>query len=232
MRLFWRWAFHRLYTLFAFTYEFVSRAVSLGHWRAWQRAVMSHLPPPDAGIVLELAHGTGDLQLDLLGAGYRSVALDLSAQMGRLARRKLARKGMTGALVRGDAMKLPLADGSMSAAVCAFPTAFILRRKCLSELERVLRPGSSAVVVMAGELDGRGPLRYGIRMLYRLTGQVGSLADDSEPHQFFGESGFLADTTVMQLTDSRAQLLVLTKPPKPTLEFPPPSWDSATVTMA
>ena len=222
MRRFWRFAFHLLYNRFAFAYDFVSRAVSLGHWRMWQRCVMPHLPP-DAGVVLELAHGTGDLQLDLLGAGYRSVALDMSAQMGRLARSKLARNGVTGAFVRGDALKLPLEDESISAAVCAFPTAFIFQRGCLSELERVMRTGSCAVLVMAGELDGRGPLRFAIRLLYRLTGQVGSLADDSELHQFFGESGFLADRKVMQLAGSRAQLLILTKPPRPTLEFPPPS---------
>ena len=220
---FWRWAFHLLYTRFAFTYDLVSRAVSLGQWRAWQRSVLPQLPPPGAGVVLELAHGTGDLQLDLLGGEYRSVALDLSAQMGGLARRKLARNGMMGEFLCGDAKKLPLANESIAAVVCAFPTGFIFQRECLSELERVLRPGSRAIVALAGELDGRGPLRYGIRLLYRLTGQGDAMADDRELHRFFGESGFLADTEIAQLPGSRAQLLVLTKPPKPTLEFPPPS---------
>ncbi|MCZ7544410.1 MAG: hypothetical protein M5R40_13175 [Anaerolineae bacterium] len=43
-RLWWalvRFGFRLLYNELAFTYDLVSRVVSLGQWRAWQRAAFS-----------------------------------------------------------------------------------------------------------------------------------------------------------------------------------------------
>lgn len=216
---FWRFSFHLLYNQCAFAYDHVSRAISLGHWWAWQRSVLRFLPPPNAGIVLELAHGTGDMQIDLHDAGYHSLALDLSPNMNRLARKKLRRVGLSGNFVRGDATRLPLSAEAVAAVVCTFPTAFIFRRQTLGELQRVLQPGAPACIVVAGELDGRGPLRSLIRCLYRLTGQARQLRSGSDMRNYFGESGLVAEAPVVQLAGSSAQLIILTKPLKPTLEF-------------
>ena len=57
--------------------------------------------------VLELAHGTGNLQLDLHAAGYTSIGYDLSPYMGRIARRKMRDNGITPHLARGMAQALP-----------------------------------------------------------------------------------------------------------------------------
>lgn len=214
----WRFGFHLLYNQCAFSYDHVSRAISLGHWRAWQRSAMQFLPPPEAGIVLELAHGTGDMQIDLQHAGYHSLALDLSPSMNRLAQKKLRRAGLSANLVRGDATCLPLPAEAVAAVVCAFPTAFIFHRQTLYELGRVLQPGASACIVVAGELCGRGPLRSLIRLLYRLTGQAGQLPGSNDLHGCFGENGLMADAPVVQLAGSSAQLIILTKPRKPTLD--------------
>ena len=145
--------FRLLYHECAFSYDFISFAVSLGHWRRWQRAALRFLP--ENGAVLELAHGTGQTQLDLLRAGYRCVGIDLSPNMGRLARRKLQRAGVSGDLTRGDALSLPCADASFSAIICAFPTAFIFDPACLNEMFRVLENGGIAVVVLS-----RRPARW------------------------------------------------------------------------
>jgi ubiquinone/menaquinone biosynthesis C-methylase UbiE len=48
--------------------------------------------------VLEVAHGTGHLLLDLVGLGFEPVGLDLSLSMSRLAARKLRR------VLNGDAL--------------------------------------------------------------------------------------------------------------------------------
>ena len=209
-----RAAFRLLYNQCAFAYDLVSRCVSLGRWRDWQRAVMPCLPPTDAGVVLDLAHGTGDLHGDLLRAGYRCVGLDLSPQMGALTRRKLRKAGLAGALTRGDARRLPFADESLAAVVCTFPTAFILERATLAELRRALKPGASAIIVIGGALDGRGPLRMCIRALYWLSGQSRQSLPKRGLRDKFDDSGLQTRVDTVRLADSAAQLVILTKPPK------------------
>ena len=221
LRPIWRLAFHLLYNDLACSYDLVSRAVSLGRWRDWQRALLPLLPAADAGRVLELAHGTGDLHIDLLCAGYRCVGLDLSPQMGALAQRKLGRAGLAGALLRGDARHLPFADESLAAVVCSFPTAFIVQRQTLAELQRALQPGAAVYIVMSGALQGRGPLRLLIRLLYWLSGQNQQPTQAADLRAYFGDSGFLTSSHSAPCDNSAAQLVILTKPPKPTLEFPP-----------
>src|SRR5688500_14679907 len=76
-------AFQQLYGPFAWAYDWVSRTFFLGQWRAWQRATIPHLLGPD---VLEIGMGTGDLQFDLLRAGFIARGIDLSPQMMREAR--------------------------------------------------------------------------------------------------------------------------------------------------
>ena len=209
-----RAAFRLLYNQCAFAYDLVSRCVSLGRWRDWQRSVMPCLPPASAGIVLDLAHGTGELHSDLLRAGYGCVGLDLSPQMGRLAQRKLRRAGLAGALLRGDARRLPFADESLAAVVCTFPTPFIFEWETLAELRRVLQPGAAAIVVLSGALDGRGPLRLLIRGLYWLSGQTSAPHNVSGLCAQLGNSGLEARMEEARLADSAAQLLIMTKPPK------------------
>src|SRR5690349_21397341 len=105
-----RFGFRLLYNEMAFTYDLVSKAVSMGQWRCWQRAAMKYLDPvnPEAySLILELAHGTGDLQLDLYAAGYKSIGYDLSPYMGRIAQHKLNKYQIDPRLVRGSAQELP-----------------------------------------------------------------------------------------------------------------------------
>jgi ubiquinone/menaquinone biosynthesis C-methylase UbiE len=73
-----RFGFRLLYNELAFTYDMVSAVVSLGAWRCWTRAALRQLASD--GLILELAHGTGNLQLDLAAAGRRSVGFDLSSR--------------------------------------------------------------------------------------------------------------------------------------------------------
>ncbi len=207
----WRFCFHLLYHRFAWTYDLVSRCVSLGHWRSWQRTVLPLLPPPAAGPILELAHGTGDLQIDLIGAGYHSFALDRSPNMGRLARRKLTGRGLRSQLLRAEAQALPFAADSFPAVVCTFPTAFILQPETLGELARILLPGGRAVLVLVGQLDGRGALPRFISLLYRLTGQSDQLEADAALRQRFRHPAFALETKIARLDGSAAQLLILTR---------------------
>ena len=62
-----RFGFRLLYNELAFTYDTVSWVVSLGAWRCWVDAALAHLDGQSP--VLELAHGPGNLHIDLALAG-------------------------------------------------------------------------------------------------------------------------------------------------------------------
>ncbi|PJF32475.1 MAG: hypothetical protein CUN52_01455 [Phototrophicales bacterium] len=151
-----QFGFRLLYHEMAFTYDMVSRFVSLGDWRTWQQSVFEFLPPAqDAGVILELAHGTGDLQTDLFSRGYLSIGMDLSAQMGKIAQRKLFKHNIQPNLIRASGMALPFGDLQFLYAVCTFPTAFIFDPKTLTELYRVMKPHGQVIIVLDGELFRR-----------------------------------------------------------------------------
>ncbi len=166
-----KFGFRLLYNEMAFTYDVVSAAVSLGEWRAWQRAALNFLQPPHSAPVLELAHGTGNLQLDLHAAGIPSLAIDLSPYMGRIAARKLRRAGVPARLIRARAEALPFRAESFSAAISTFPTAFILAPETLGEVHRVLQPHGRLIIVPNATLTGKGAAQRSIELAYRATGQ-------------------------------------------------------------
>ncbi len=211
LKRFWRVGFRLLYNELAFTYDVVSRIVSLGHWRCWQRSLFSFMGPPQSGPVLELAHGTGDLQVDLLREGYRTVALDLSPTMGQIAQRKLQRMGFRGSLLRADVFNLPLKSESFAAIVCAFPTPFIFQPETLAELKRVLTVDGSVDIVLAGQLYGRGPVKAIIRSLYWLMGQTQQLLTEGNVRDFFRDSGFYVQVEVVPCNGSAVQVVRLSK---------------------
>lgn len=222
----WRLLFHLLYNEFAFAYDLVSCAVSLGHWRSWQRAVLRCLPAAEAGPVLELAHGTGDLQLDLLCAGYQTVALDLSAQMGKLARRKLRRAPSPANLIRGDAFQLPCKSESFPAIVSTFPTPFIFSEPVLAEMARVLIPSGRAAIVLVGQLRGGGIRPALIRRLYRLTGQRVAFLSPGAIADLIDADAFDTKSEILTLPGSTVQLLILTKIAATTGSSPDASLDT------
>jgi ubiquinone/menaquinone biosynthesis C-methylase UbiE len=183
-----RFGFHLLYNQLAWTYDLVSWSVSLGHWRRWQRASIPYLEADSRSLILELAYGTGDLQIDLAHAGLYAVGLDLSPYMCRIARRKLLRRGLTPQLVRGSAMALPFPSGCFDAVVSTFPTEFIIRPETLHEVYRVLKIGGRLVVVPNGVLTLGTPVSRFLEWLYQITGQRGPWPVD--PLAAFCEAGF------------------------------------------
>src|ERR1044071_5715646 len=80
--------FQLLYHQFAFTYDLVAATVSFNRWKDW---VLSVLPFIEGKRLLEMGHGPGHLQRILLSQNLLTVGIDESAQMGRLAKRNLAR---------------------------------------------------------------------------------------------------------------------------------------------
>lgn len=166
-----RFGFYLLYNHFAFTYDLVSWVVSMGDWRSWQRAALIHANLRPGQSVLELAYGTGNLQLDLHAAGFVPYGHDLSPFMARLASGKLRKAGYPVRLSRGMAQSLPYPGGAFPVLISTFPTNFIFETSTLQEAWRVLSPDGRLVIVPNGELTSGGVSERAIEGLYRLTGQ-------------------------------------------------------------
>lgn len=201
--------FRLLYNEFAFTYDTVSYAVSLGAWRCWQRAALKHLGVPAPAPVLELAHGTGSLQLDLTALGYSAVGIDVSRSMGRIAVRKLRGHGFAPQLARAQAQYLPFAADSFAAVICTFPTEFIFQPQVLREAYRVLQSSGRLVIVPIAFLNKHGPLEAGLERLYRVTGQRSSGQVDVAA--LFGSCGFSVKLLQDRCPRSTVQIIAADK---------------------
>jgi ubiquinone/menaquinone biosynthesis C-methylase UbiE len=204
-----RFGFRLLYNEMAFTYDLVSWIVSLGEWRSWQRAAISHMKVAAGSRVLEIAHGTANLQIDLRTLGYDSIGLDLSPYMGRIARRKLIKHGIAPKLARGKAQALPFPDESFPAVVSTFPTDFIIDPATIAEIYRILKPGGRLVFVPNGVLTKGGIAREGLEAAYRATGQRSPwpvrIADR------FSAAGFTVQQIVVPCKLSIAEVIVAEK---------------------
>ncbi|MGH2522444.1 MAG: class I SAM-dependent methyltransferase, partial [Anaerolineales bacterium] len=139
MRWLLRLFFRLLYYEMAWTYDWVSWFVSRGQWRGWQRTALPYLR---GRRVLEVAHGTGNLLLDMVALGFEPVGFDLSPAMSRITQRKLRAHNLAGRipLGRGHVQALPFADGVFPSILSTFPTEFIVDPAAIAEFYRVLQP--------------------------------------------------------------------------------------------
>jgi ubiquinone/menaquinone biosynthesis C-methylase UbiE len=206
-----RLGFRLLYYELAWSYDLVAWLVSMGQWRAWGRAA---LPYVVGRRVLEIGHGPGHLLLALHEAGYSAVGLDLSPQMGRLARN---RTGGAVPLLRGRVQELPLATAVFHTVLSTFPTEYMVDPATLAAVKRVLGENGRFLIIPVAHLTGRGlPQRF-IEWLYAITGQranqpATALPDSAAAWQpyldRFAAAGFRVDIQTIALPKSHVTLLI------------------------
>lgn len=207
LRAIMRLAFRLLYHELAWTYDWVSASVSMGQWRAWQRTALRYLRGQR---VLEIAHGTGNLLLDLAALGFQPVGLDRSPAMSRIARRKLRAHGLPIPLVRARVQALPFADESLPSLVSTFPTEFIVDPAAIAEFQRLLQPGGVCVIVPVAQITGLALLDRLAEWLFRVTGQ--SSSEWFAPLlQRYTEAGFQARLEQVTLPRSLVTVVVAEK---------------------
>ncbi|MGE5199673.1 MAG: bifunctional demethylmenaquinone methyltransferase/2-methoxy-6-polyprenyl-1,4-benzoquinol methylase UbiE [Rhodospirillaceae bacterium] len=148
-------------------YDFLNHLLSGGLDVRWRAKAVRALDLRGGETVLDLCTGTADLAIASATAepGAASVVgVDFAGQMLRLGRQKLAQRGLGGRirLVQGDAMRIPLAAGSVDAATVAFGIRNVERPDvAFADVFRVLRPGGRFAFLEFGV-----PRLPGVRQAY------------------------------------------------------------------
>lgn len=104
---------------------------------------------PNGGDMLEVAPGPGFLSIEMAKGGkFRVTGLDISKTFVELARGNASEVGVKVDFREGNASAIPFADNSFDLLVCraAFKN-FSEPVKALNEMNRVLRPGGTGIVI-------------------------------------------------------------------------------------
>ena len=140
----------KLFDRIAGTYDRLNHILSLNVDRRWRRRAVKGLSP--CATMLDVAVGTADLAIELIrqGKATRVEGIDLSPEMMRIGRDKVARQGMADRIsfTEGSVLKLPYADSSFDAVTCAFGVRnFSDLDQGLAEMQRVLKPDGQLMVL-------------------------------------------------------------------------------------
>lgn len=204
MQLLLRVFFYLLYQPLAWSYDAVAWLVSLGRWRSWVNSILSELSA--GGRVLELGHGPGHLQVAMRNQGLEPVGIDLSAQMGHLATRRLRAAKHAPLLVRADGRRLPFRASAFQHIVATFPTEYIVQASTLAEARRTLAATGSLLLLPVAWITGRNLLERLAAGLFRITSQAGEW--DGRFSALIRQAGFDVEEKRVALPGSEVMLLV------------------------
>src|SRR5689334_13185103 len=148
-------------------YDLLNHLLSAGIDRRWRAAAIASLELSGGETLVDVCCGTADVALEARrgpSAAGRVIGVDFSTAMLGLGRQKAgaARELDRIALIRGDAMRLPITSRSADAVTIAFGIRNVERPDvACAELARVLRPGGRVAILEFGV-----PRVPGIKPLY------------------------------------------------------------------
>jgi demethylmenaquinone methyltransferase/2-methoxy-6-polyprenyl-1,4-benzoquinol methylase len=144
-------------------YDLLNHLLSAGIDRRWRTRAIRTLQLTGRETLVDVCTGTADVALSATGAA-RVIGVDFAGAMLQLGLSKIRRAGEERriALVRGDALRLPVADASADAVTIAFGIRNVQRPEIgCAEMARVLRPGGRLAILEFGM-----PRVPGVRALY------------------------------------------------------------------
>jgi demethylmenaquinone methyltransferase/2-methoxy-6-polyprenyl-1,4-benzoquinol methylase len=146
-------------------YDLLNRLLSAGIDRRWRARAVRSLALTGRETLVDVCAGTADVALEAVGnaspGAARAIGVDFASAMLALGSKKAAARGLSRrvSLVRGDALRLPVADGVADAATVAFGIRNVSNAEAgCAELARVLRPGGRLAILEFGvpRLPGLG----------------------------------------------------------------------------
>ncbi|WP_242922690.1 bifunctional demethylmenaquinone methyltransferase/2-methoxy-6-polyprenyl-1,4-benzoquinol methylase UbiE [Pontibacter liquoris] len=147
-------------------YDFLNHFLSAGIDILWRKKAVSLLQSEKPKLLLDIATGTADFAIEALRLNPdKIIGVDISEGMLAVGREKLAKRGLASKieLKYGDSENLPFPDNTFDAITVAFGVRnFENLPKGLSEMNRVLKPGGTAVV-----LEFSKPRSFPMKQLYQ-----------------------------------------------------------------
>ena len=154
-------------------YDLLNHLLSAGIDRRWRTKMIASLNLTGRETLVDVCTGTADVALEARrgphgraqGTAARVLGVDFAGAMLALGLRKVRAAGEDNriALVRGDAMRIPVPDGVADAATVAFGVRNVQKIDvAVRELARVLRPGGRLAI-----LEFSVPRIPGLAALYR-----------------------------------------------------------------
>ena len=147
-------------------YDLLNHVLSAGIDRRWRARAIRSLQLTGRETLLDVCTGTADVALQAClpldgrrrgpagpPAAARVIGVDFAAAMLSIGRRKLRAAGEDRriALVRGDATRLPLRDGTVDAVAVAFGIRNVERpERACTEMARVMRRGGRLAILEFG----------------------------------------------------------------------------------
>lgn len=135
-------------------YDLLNRVLSAGVDKRWRLRAIRSLQLTGTETLLDVCTGTADVALaGREGGAARVLGVDFAGAMLSLGLAKVKAAGESGriALVRGDAMRLPVADASADAATVAFGIRNVQRPEvACAEMARALRRGGRLAILEFG----------------------------------------------------------------------------------
>ena len=135
-------------------YDLLNRVLSAGIDRRWRARAIGALQLTGCETLLDVCTGTADVALEGRRRGAaRVVGIDFAGAMLSLGLKKIRAAGEAAriALVRGDAMQLPVPDASADAATVAFGIRNVQRPEvACAEMARALRRGGRLAILEFG----------------------------------------------------------------------------------
>jgi len=153
-------------------YDLLNHLLSAGIDRRWRTRMIASLELTGRETLVDVCTGTADVALEARrghesaqGTAARVLGVDFAGAMLALGLRKVRDAGEQKriALVRGDAMRIPVPDGIADAATVAFGVRNVEKTDvACRELARILRPGGRLAI-----LEFSVPRIPGLAALYR-----------------------------------------------------------------
>lgn len=163
-------------------YDLVNRVMTFGMDLGWRRSAVSALRLPPGSLVLDLACGTGDLCVELERARLRAVGFDFSFGMLAAARTRSA-------LVQGDVLQLPLANGRADGVTCGFALRNVVDLAAFfEEIGRVVRAGGRIALLEASTPE-HPVMRAGHAVYFgKVVPLIGGVLSDREAYRYLPRS--------------------------------------------
>ena len=135
-------------------YDLLNTLLSAGIDRRWRQRAIDSLELTGTDVLLDVCTGTADVALAGRASGAaRVVGIDFAGAMLAIGLRKVRDAAEQGriALLRGDAMRLPVRDRCADAATVAFGIRNVQRPElACAEMARALRPGGRLAILEFG----------------------------------------------------------------------------------